>query len=425
MNDAPGQAASKLTFFEGINRRDSVWLVLMSVMLFILLLPISSYVAALPFITQEWGLNNTEAGLVFSASLVGYATSALFLVPLTDRLGPRVVLMGSAVISVLAHIAFPLAAGGLATGIALRGVAGVGFLGVYVPGLRIVAERFSGRSRGGAMGLFVTAQYGANSASLAVTGVLMSALAWRDAYLVVALLAAISLPMAFVLLRDHRPPHRGESSSKLDLSVLRIPLVRYMMFGYSVHALVLFAVRVWLPLFLTAALVARGREITEAAVTGATVAGLALVLGSIGPVTGGMISDRLGRAVSASSILGVSAACSLLIGWIAGVPWALIVTLTVVYCWATAADSAIYQTGVIEASGGERLGSTLALQAFIGLLGGVAGPIVFGGILDLSPDSMRWGLGFSTLGVLAIIAILGLMRARSIPASRLLADGNG
>ena len=145
-------------------------------------------------------------------------------------------------------------------------------------------------------------------------------------------------------------------------------------------------------------LIAQGEDATSAAVTGATVGGLALVLGAVGPVTGGIISDRLGRAVSASGILAVSAACSVVMGWAIDAPWAFIVALTVVYGWATAADSAIYQTGVIEASGGERLGSTLALQAFIGLLGGVAGPILLGGILDLSPDSVKWGLGILNNG---------------------------
>ena len=57
-------AARRLLQFEGVDRRDAVWLALMSFALFILLLPISSYVAALSFIQDEWGLNNTQAGAV-------------------------------------------------------------------------------------------------------------------------------------------------------------------------------------------------------------------------------------------------------------------------------------------------------------------------------------------------------------------------
>ena len=408
-----------------LDRRSAPWLALMSAMLFILLLPISSYVAALPFIKDEWLLNNTQAGIVFSASLVGYASSALVIVPLTDRFGGRRVLIASAVISVAAHIAFPLMARGLVVGVVLRFVSGVGFLGVYVPGLRLVAERFVGGGRGTAMGIFVTAQYAANSASLAVTGALMSGMEWRDAYLVVAAVAGGGLVLAYLLLRGQSTPERGSSSGRLNIAVLKNPVVRFLILGYSVHAFVLFAVRVWLPLFLAAILIARGEAIEDAVVTGATVAGLALVLGSVGPFMGGVLSDRMGRAYSASTILGISAVCSFAIGWATDLPWGVVVAISVVYGWATAADSPIYQTGVIEASDAEHLGSTLAMQAFIGLLGGVSGPIVFGGILDLSPETLKWGVGFSALGALAVVAIAGLLRSRSIPESSLLARGSG
>ena len=395
----------------------------MSVMLFILLLPISSYVAALPFIEEEWRISNTMAGVVFSSSLVGYAVSALFIIPLTDRFGARSVLTASAAVSVAAHVAFPLLARGLAVGLLLRLVSGAGFLGVYVPGLRVVAERFAGGGRGTAMGIFVTAQYMANSVSLAITGALMSGMEWRAAYLVVAAAAGVGLALAFVLLRGQREPERGSSSGRLNAAVLKNPVVRFLILGYSVHAFVLFAVRVWLPLFLAAILIERGEGVEDAAATGATVAGLALVLGSAGPIMGGLLSDRVGRAASASAILGVSAVCSFAIGWTTDLPWGAVVAVSVVYGWATAADSPIYQTGVTEASEAEHIGSTLAMQAFIGLLGGVSGPVVFGGILDLSPDTMRWGIGFSSLGALAIIAIAGLLRSRSVGESRPRARG--
>ena len=89
---------------------DTAWLIQMSLMLFVLLLPTSSYVAALPFIQEEWGLNNTQAGGIYSAYLVGYVVSALLVVPLTDRFGPRHILIWSAVLSLVAHLAFPLMA---------------------------------------------------------------------------------------------------------------------------------------------------------------------------------------------------------------------------------------------------------------------------------------------------------------------------
>ena len=411
------------TLVERLDVRGFLWLAMMGVMLVVLLLPFSSYVAALPLIQEEWGLNNTQAGAVFSAYLAGYAVSALLIIPLTDRVGPRHILLASAALSVVAHALFPMVANDMASGAVLRALAGVGLVGVYMPGLRMISERYATYGRGMAIGAFVTAYYAANSASLATTGALMSLLDWRDAYLVMALASAASLPLAYLLLRNRQYTSRGRSTGRLDLSVLKNRAARLLILGYSIHALQLYAVRVWLPVFLVAVLVARGKGSAEAAVTAATVGGIALAAGTVGPVMGGIISDRWGRATSAAAILAFSGACSWAIGWTGDLPWGIIVGVGVVYGWAIAADSAIYSTAVTEASSPDQLGSTQAVQAFLGFAGGVVGPILVGGILDLSPESIKWGVGFSAVGLLGIGGVAALLYLWSSGASLAVADG--
>ena len=424
-----GPGLARLLQLEGVGRGDIVWVALMSLMLVTLLLPVASYVAALSPIQSEWGLNNTQAGSLYSVSLAGYAVSALLLVPLTDRLPPARILQASAVLMVAVHILFPLVAEGLASGAALRALTGVGFLGVYVPGLRIISQRFSAGGRGTGMGLFVTAQYTANSVSLAVTGALMARLEWRDAYLVVSLLSLAGLPMAYLLLRSGHHVVPG-STGRLNLAVLRNFAARYLILGYSLHAVVLFAVRVWLPGFLAVVMVARGEDVVRAAVTGATVGGAVLLVGSAGPFIGGVISERWGRAASASGILAVSAACSFalgwsgdVIGWTGVVSWTLIVVVGVLYGWAIAADSAIYQTGVTEAAEPGDLGSTMAAQAFLGLVAGVLGPVVFGGVLDLFSEELRWAAGFSALGLISLVGSAAMQRLRWLPRAEVRQGG--
>ena len=168
----------------GIDLRNLAWLLLMSTTLFVMLFPFSSYVAALPIIQDEWGLNNTQAGAIFSAYLAGFAVSALVVVPLTDRLGSKRIFVFSTVVSVAANVLFPIVAHDAITASALRAVAGLGLVGVYNPGMRIVAERFANRGRGFAVGTFVTFFYASNSVSLTLTGILMSQFEWRDAYLI-------------------------------------------------------------------------------------------------------------------------------------------------------------------------------------------------------------------------------------------------
>ena len=399
--------------FVGLNPRDLVWVSAMSLMLSVLLLPFASYVAALPFIQDEWGINNTQAGLVFSAFQAGFAASALLVIPLTDRLSARHILVASAAACAVGNALFPLAAQDIVTGSLLRALAGAGLVGVYVPGLRVISERFAGKGRGMAMGLFVTAFYAGNGVSLVATGWLLNRLEWQDAYLVLSLASFASLPLAWVLLRGRRPSLKaGSSSGRLDVSVLRNRRSRVYIFGYTMHAAELYIVRGWLPAFLTAVLVTRGMGHEQAVTTGAAVGGLALGLGALGPVMGGLVSDRLGRATSAAAIFALSGLCSLVMGWLGGFPWPLVVGVAIVYGWAIAADSAIYTTAVTEVAEPEQLGSTMAMQSFLGFMGGVVGPIVVGGVLDLVPVSIEWGAAFSATGLLAVVAVVALLRAR-------------
>ncbi len=400
---------------------DTTWLILMSLMLFLLLLPISSYVAALSLIKQEWTLSNTAAGAIYSAYLAGYVLSALLVIPLTDRIGPRNILLGSAVLSIFTHIMFPIFADDILIAVFLRAAAGVGLVGIYMPGLRLIADRFRGNRRGMAMGLYVTAQYAANSCSLALTGLLMNTFEWRDAYLFVAIGAVTGIPLAILLLRNHGQSTQG-ISGRLNMSVFSNASARYLILGYSLHALQLFAARVWLPVFLVGVLIGKGIDPAKATVDGATIGGLALLAGSVGPFMGGAISDRWGRSTSASLIFGLSGGCAFIIGWTTGLPLGLIFGLSVIYGWAIAADSAIYSTGIVEVSLPSTLGSTMAVQASIGLLGGVVGPIMFGGILDISPNGLDWPIAFSSLGLLAIVAICGMQRIRYLPQNNLLKE---
>jgi MFS family permease len=416
-------ATVRNSWLDGVGPQNIIWLVGLSLTLFVLLLPSASYVAALPFIKQEWDLNNTQAGMVYSGYMAGYALSALLVIPMTDRLATKYIFLASAVISVTTQVLFPLVADGMVSGTVLMAFAGVGLVGVYMPGLRVISERFKDRGRGMAMGAFVTFSYGAHAASLASTGGLMSALEWRDAYLLLAVASAASLPVGYLLLRGHRRSGMRPSSGRLDLRVLKNRAARLFILGYSLHAVELYAVRVWLPAFLAATLIARGTDDEQAVVRAATVGGIALTAGALGPVVGGVISDRWGRATSAAAIFALSGACSWLIGWTGDFPWAVIVAVAVVYGWAIAADSAIYSTAITELAHPSNLGSTMAVQAFMGFMGGVVGPIVVGGILDVSNESFRWG--FSVVGLLAVVAVSGLLRVRSISVSRPVAASDG
>ena len=80
------------------------------------------------------------------------------------------------------------------------------------------------------------------------------------------------------------------STGRLNLAALRNSAARYLILGYSLHAMVLFAVRVWLPGFLAVVMVARGEDVGRAAVTGATVGGF--VLFEVGVILAALLRRR-------------------------------------------------------------------------------------------------------------------------------------
>ena len=107
---------------------DILWLAAISSTLLLTLLPFSSYIVSVPFVRDEWTMSNTEAAVVFSAYLVGSALSALFLLPVTDRVPARKVLLVSIVVMLLAAVG--------ATAIAVNPYAAAHvFLGAFVYGV--------------------------------------------------------------------------------------------------------------------------------------------------------------------------------------------------------------------------------------------------------------------------------------------------
>ena len=389
---------------------DLLWLILMSVMLTLALLTFSSYVAALPLIQEEWDLSNTQAGMIFSAYLAGYALSALFVIPLTDRISPATVLTTSAVVTVGANIAFPFVANDLYSASVLRVISGLGLVGIYMPGLRIISQRFADSGRGAAMGFYVTAFYAANAISLSLTGALMARFEWRDAFTILALVSALCIPLACLVTRNEKIGKISTSTGLLNLRAIRNRTTGAFVLGYSLHAMELYAVRVWLPGLLAAVLIANGEGTYDATVKAATVGGIALAAGSVGPIIGGLISDRYGRARTAAAIFALSGLCSWAIGWAGGFPWPVVVGIAVVYGWAISADSSIYSTAITESASAEDLGSAMALQAFLGFMSGVVGPILVGAVLDIFPEHIEWKMAFSVVGLMAVVSIPILLR---------------
>jgi predicted MFS family arabinose efflux permease len=88
-----------------------------------------------------WGLSAAEGGLLASGYAFGYMLAVPVLTTLTDRIDARLVLLCGSIVSGLATIAFGLFAVGFWSGVAIWSLAGLGFAGAYMPGLKAMTDR--------------------------------------------------------------------------------------------------------------------------------------------------------------------------------------------------------------------------------------------------------------------------------------------
>src|SRR5262245_64117231 len=93
------------------------------------------------YLMPLWGLSAAQAGLMASAYAFGYMFAVPVLTALTDRIDARKILIGGSIVSGLATIAFGLIADGLWSASLLWGLAGIGFAGAYMPGLKALTDR--------------------------------------------------------------------------------------------------------------------------------------------------------------------------------------------------------------------------------------------------------------------------------------------
>src|SRR5258707_4338424 len=96
--------------------------------------------ALLPGYIDDWRLSETEAGLLVGAFFAAYVVVVPVLVALTDRVPTRHVYLLGTALTALSHLGFALLADGFWSGLLFRIVAGVGWAGCYMPGLKAIAD---------------------------------------------------------------------------------------------------------------------------------------------------------------------------------------------------------------------------------------------------------------------------------------------
>jgi len=309
---------------------------------------------------------------------------------------------------------FPIIYSNIFLSVLVRAFAGAGLVGSYMCGLRMIAQSVEKKYRGFAVGIFVTAQYMGHSFSLAFSGLLMNYFSWVESYYILSFLAIFSFPLLLVFTKNLSTKNEIlEFVRKSSIIVaLRNLIIRNMTLSYSLHALILYSIRSWLPYFILGMLLYHGVNEDFSSGFSPVVAGLVLIIGGFGPIIGGMISDIFGRAYTIMVISIISIFCCLILGWFDEIPIFVKFSVLLIFSLCISAGSPIYSTVINETKGAHRLGDALAAQASIGLLGGLLGPIILGIFFDNVKSEFAWTISFSFIAILSMIIFLLMLQVK-------------
>jgi MFS family permease len=103
--------------------------------------------ALLPGYIDRWSLTATEAGWLIGAFFAADVVAVPVLVSLTDRVPARRVYLVGTGLTAASHLGVALPADGFWPALVLRAMAGIGWAGCYMPGLKAIADRLEGNAQ--------------------------------------------------------------------------------------------------------------------------------------------------------------------------------------------------------------------------------------------------------------------------------------
>lgn len=393
----------------------------------------TAYAAAIPLLKPEWGMSAGEAGLIQSAWHGGYLFSLVAVGFLADRYGAKRVFLVSSIASSISAMVFAVYAGSFLSGVILYGLTGLFSGGSYTPGLTLIAERFQPASRGRAMGFYLAAASGGYALALVLTGALTPWIGWRGAFIVNATGPVLGTLLALYALRGTpnviHPRSAEQAAEKPVAMILANKPAMLVTWAYTFHSWEMLGMKAWMPAFLSAAAAySTGSSATASASLGAGLAAIAYIGSMGGSVTGGWLSDRMGRTWTMLVLATTSALCSLALGWLIGLPLWLLVVICAFYSFTAVGDSSVFSTAVTELVPPRHIGAAYSVRSVLGFGAGAIAPWVFGLVLDAAGTAeaspvVTWGLAWCSLGVIALFSPVATWRLRRMPEATQMANG--
>ncbi len=379
--------------------------------------------ALLPEFIPLWNLDYSQAGWITASFYLTYMLTVPILVTLTDRIDPRRVYLFGVGCTIIAHFLFAFYAEGFWSALAIRALAGMGWAGTYMTGLKLLADQVEGKLLSRAVTWHAATMGASGALSFVIAGALAGQWGWQGAFVVAGSCALCAWLIAAIFAPKQTPQPKADGPRPALFDFRPVFANRNAMaysVGYCIHTWEMGAMRGWAVAFLAYIALRDGVETT---LFGPTVMATAMALfGTWASVGGNELSIRLGRQRLVRLAMAGSIVCALAMGFIGAFNYPLAAILVVLYGMVIWLDSSSLTAGAAGNADPERRGATLAVHSMLGYGGGFVGPIAVGLILDLAggPSHMAWGLAFGhiALAMLGARIAFTLLRPQSMAGDK-------
>jgi len=347
-----------------------------------------------------------------SAFAFGYMLAVPVLTTLTDRMDARYILMGGSALSGIATVLFGILADGLWSATLIWGVAGIGFAGAYMPGLKALFDRLPTGETSRAVTLYTASFSVGVGFSFLVSQLVADSLGWRAAFFVTGagplVMLAVCLGLAPV-----KPPSLHHSHLLDFRPVMRNRAALGYILGYGAHCFELYGMRTWIVAFWSF-VVAQGEGAEP--VGPVTVSVVVTLLSLPASVLGNEAALRYGRHLALTIIMLASAVVALAIGFAVGASPVLLLALVILYGFTVPADSGALTSGTTASAVPMNRGATLALHSTIGFGLSALGAWGAGIVLDAAggpAERSGWLAVFALLAAGIALGPIALWWSRS------------
>jgi MFS family permease len=359
------------------------------------------------YLIPLWNLSGGEAGLMASSFAISYMLAVPILATLTDRKDARIILLLGSALSSLATLSFGLFASDFISATLLWGVAGVGFAGAYMPGLKALTDRLGPGDISRSVTLYSATFSIGVGLSFLIAQVAADWFGWRAAFIITSLgpLTMVAASLGMVPLTP-----KPSSRSLFDIKpILRNRTAMGYILGYGAHCFELYALRTWIVAFWTYVM---ARDGGSALLSPITVSFIATVIAMPSSIIGNEAAIRYGRHGAIISLMCISTVVAATIAFAMDASPTILLALLIAYSIAIPADAGALTSGMSASAHPDFSGTTMALFSMVGFGLSAAGGWAVGIALDAGGGmrtSTSWLLAFLVMSAGGLFGPLALL----------------